>query len=128
MEVNMPGAFVKFQTPKELLNPIYEVVATANQTGKLRKGVNETTKSIERGLAKLVVIAEDVSPEEIVMHLPLLCDEKQIPYVYVPSKQELGNSAGIVVPTAAVAVEEEGEGKRLLDEIKGKLEGLKKPE
>ena len=126
MEVVMGVA--KFQVPKELVNTIYEAVATVNQTGKLRKGVNETTKSIERGLAKLVVIADDVTPEEIVMHLPLLCEEKQIPYVYVPSKQELGNSAGIAVPTASVAVENEGDGEGLVKEIQGKLEGLRKPE
>lgn len=122
----MPGAFVKFQTPKELLNTIHEAIATANQTGKIRKGVNETTKCIERGLAKLVVMAEDVSPEEILMHMPILCDEKSIPYVYVPSKEELGQYAGLTVPTASIAVENEGDGKKLIDEVRSKLEQVKK--
>jgi len=118
MEDNMPA---KTEVPKDLANAIYEAVATANQTGKVRKGVNETTKCIERGLAKLVVIAKDVTPEEIIMHLPMLCDEKQIPYAYVPSKQELGNAVGISVATASVAIESEGDGRKLIDEIRGKL-------
>ena len=48
------------------------------------------TKAIERGNAKFVVIAEDVNPKEVVMHLPVLCDEKQVPYSYVATKKELG--------------------------------------
>ncbi|MFH1294885.1 MAG: 50S ribosomal protein L7Ae [Candidatus Aenigmatarchaeota archaeon] len=119
-------AFVKFQTPADLQNVIHEAIATATQTGKLRKGVNETTKCIERGLAKLVVMAEDVTPEEILMHIPIICEEKQVPYAYVPSKEELGRYAGLSVPTASIAIENEGDGKRLIDEIKSKLSEVKK--
>ena len=122
----MPAAFVKFEVPKELVNKIYEAVTVAKTTGKVRKGVNETTKTIERGLAKLVVMAEDVSPEEILMHLPVLCEEKKVPYAYVPSKEELGKAVGIDVPTSSVAVSEEGDSKKLIAEIAEKLKGLKK--
>jgi len=62
--------YVRFEVPKELANQVYEAVEKARDTGKVRKGVNETTKAIERGEAKLVVIAEDVDPAEIVAHLP----------------------------------------------------------
>ncbi len=119
-------AIIKFEVPKDLANRIYEAVTTAKSSGKIRIGVNETTKAIERGLAKLVVIAADVSPEEVVMHLPLLCEEKEIPYSTVPSKEELGRSVGIQVPTSSVAITEEGEGKALVAEIAAKLEDAKK--
>ena len=119
-------AFVKFEVPKELSSKVYEAVTVAKTTGKVRKGVNETTKAVERGLAKLVVMATDVSPEEILMHLPVICDEKKVPYVYVPSKQELGMSAGIGVPTSSVAIVETGEAKKLVEEIIKKIEELKK--
>ncbi|MEM2959965.1 MAG: ribosomal L7Ae/L30e/S12e/Gadd45 family protein, partial [Candidatus Bathyarchaeia archaeon] len=86
----MPKAFyVKFEVPSEVTNAVYEAVQVASRTGKVRRGTNETTKAVERGLAKLVVIAEDVDPPEVVAHLPLLCDERKIPYVYVPSKAKL---------------------------------------
>jgi len=52
------------EVPKELVDKIYEVIETAKTTGKVIKGTNETTKAIERGKAKLVVIAKDVSPPE----------------------------------------------------------------
>lgn len=98
---------------------ILELVEAARETGKIRKGVNETTKAIERSLAKLVVVAEDVDPPEIVMHLSSLCDEKKIALVKVPSKAELGRAAGLDVPSASVAVVEAGEGRKKLQEITG---------
>ncbi|HLD78518.1 MAG TPA: 50S ribosomal protein L7Ae [archaeon] len=119
-----PG-FVKFEVPKDLASKAYEAIATARSSGKLKKGVNEVTKAIERGIAKLVVMAEDVTPEEVLMHIPALCEEKSVPFVYVPSKLELGKAAGIEVPTSAIAVAEEGEAKKLVGEIAGKVKGLK---
>ena len=99
---------------------ILEVIEAARETGKIRRGVNEVTKSVERGEAKVVVFAEDVDPPEIVMHLPALCDEKKIPYVKVPSKVELGRAAGIDVGTTAVAVADAGEAKKTLADVLGK--------
>ncbi|MCD6590756.1 MAG: 50S ribosomal protein L7ae [Candidatus Aenigmarchaeota archaeon] len=123
--MKMPG-YVKFEVPKDLVDKIYEAVEIAKNTGKVRKGVNETTKCIERGLAKLVIMATDVQPEEILMHIPALCEEKKIPYTYVPSKLELGKAAGIDVASSSIAIEEEGDAKRLIDDIRKKLEALKK--
>ena len=99
---------------------VYEAIETAKATGKLRKGTNEVTKAIEKGEAKLVATAKDVSPPEITMHIPLLCEEKGIPCAEVPSKEELGAAAGIEKPTAAVAIVQEGEAKGIIKEISGK--------
>lgn len=98
----MAKSYVKFDTPQDVRQTALDAVQAGR--GGLRKGTNETTKAIERGEAKLVVIAEDVDPEEIVMHLPLLCQEKRIPFAYVKDKKSLGEAAGLSVGTAAVAV------------------------
>ena len=95
----------------------YEAIELANKTGKIRKGTNEATKAIEKGKAKLVVIAQDVTPKEITMHIPMLCKEKNIPCVEVPSKEELGAAAGMPVGTAAVAITEAGEAKDAISEL-----------
>lgn len=95
----------------------YEAVEVANSTGKIRKGSNEATKALEKGKAKLVVIAKDISPPEITMHLPVLAKEKNIPCIEVPSKEELGAAAGLSVGTAAVAIVQEGEAKKIIAEI-----------
>jgi len=118
--------FVKFQVPKDLANKVYEAVSVAKANGKIRKGVNETTKAIDRGIAKLVVLAEDVTPPEILMHLPILCDEKKVPYVYVPSKVELGKMCGIEVPTSSIAIVQEGDARKLVAEIAEKVRALGK--
>ncbi len=122
----MPKSYVKFSVSKELSDKVLQLVEMAKNSGKIKKGTNETTKAIEKSIAQLVVIAEDVDPEEIVMHLPALCDEKKVPYVFVPSKQDLGRSAGIDKAMAAAAVTEAGEGKNLLKEIVQGLEAAKK--
>ncbi|MDP8003106.1 MAG: 50S ribosomal protein L7Ae [Caldisphaera sp.] len=114
--------FVLFDVPEDLAEEIYKVVSKAKGSGKVKKGTNETTKAIERGNAKLVVIATDVDPPEIVAYLPLLCDSKKIPFIYVPSKKKLGESVGIEVGAASVAIVESGEAendiKKIVDKIK----------
>ncbi len=117
--------YVKFEVPEELAQKAYEALQKARETGKIKKGTNETTKAVERGLAKLVLIAEDVDPPEIVAHLPLLCEEKKIPYVYVPSKKKLGEAAGIEVAAASAAILDPGEARTLVEEIVAKVNELK---
>lgn len=95
----------------------YEAVEIARKTGKITKGTNEVTKAIEKEKAKLIVYAKDVSPPEVVMHLPLLAKEKGIVAIEVPSKDELGAAAGLKVGTASVAIIKEGDAKDLLREL-----------
>lgn len=117
--------YVRFEVPEDLAKKAYEALSKARATGKIKKGTNETTKAVERGLAKLVLIAEDVDPPEIVAHLPLLCEEKKIPYIYVPSKAELGKAAGIEVAAASACIIDPGEAKDLVDEIIKKVSEIK---
>ena len=118
--------YVRFQVSKELQDLAYEVVEKARDTVKVAKGTNEATKHVERGQAKLVVMAEDVTPEEILAHMPLLCEEKNIPYTYVHSKQELGSAAGLKVPTGAVAVLNLEKEKEAIEIIVNKIDAVKK--
>lgn len=94
-----------------------EAIELAKKTGKIRKGTNEVTKVVERGQAKLVVIAKNVNPPEIVMHLPALCEEKKIPLVEVEKKEDLGAAAGLGVATSAVAIISEGEAKDIIKQL-----------
>ena len=96
---------------------IFEAIELAKASGKIKKGTNEVTKAVERGVAKLVVVAEDASPKEITMHLPLLSKEKEIPCVMVGSKEELGAAAGLGVSTVAIAIVQEGQSKDLIKDI-----------
>lgn len=118
--------YVKYEVPKEIVDAAYEALQIAAKTGIVRKGTNEATKAIERARAKLVVIAEDVDPPEVVAHLSLICDERKIPYVFVSSKDEIGKAVGIDVPAAAACVVEEGEAAGLIKEIITRMEKAKR--
>ena len=88
---------------------VYSVIEKAKKTGKIDKGINEVTKAVERGVAKLAVVAADVEPKELTQHIPIICKEKDIKFVEADSKEKLGISAGINVPCSAIAVIEAGE-------------------
>jgi large subunit ribosomal protein L7Ae len=115
----------KFDVPKDLSDKAYQAVEIARKSGRVRKGTNESTKAVERGAAKLVVIATDVDPPEIVAPLPYICDEKKIPFIFVPSKEKLGNACGIDVAAGAVAIAEAGEAEKLVKESVEKLKEMR---
>ncbi len=122
----MPNPYyVDFEVPEELMKATLEVVRMARETGKIRKGVNEVIKSIERGQAKFVVIAMDVDPPEIVGFLPTLCKERKIPYIFVSSKKDLGEAAGLSVNASSVSIIEPGDAKDFMDEIIKKVNEIR---
>ena len=122
----MAQMYIKFEVPAELSNKALEALEMARDTGKIRKGTNETTKAVERGIAKLVIIGEDVNPPEIVAHMPALCEEKNTPYIYVKKQVELGAASGLTVGSGAAAIIEPGRGKELVEEVAQKVQALKK--
>jgi large subunit ribosomal protein L7Ae len=118
--------YVRFEMPGDLVEKVYQLVELASDTGKVARGTNEVTKKVERGEAALVVMAEDVAPPEIVAHLPILCEEKNVSFAYVPSKQELGVVSGLKKPTASVSVQDAGTAKAMLAEIVDAVKKAKK--
>jgi large subunit ribosomal protein L7Ae len=118
------SVYVDFDVPADLAEDALEALQVARDTGSVKKGTNETTKAVERGNAVLVYVAEDVQPEEVVMHLPELCDEKDVPYVFVETQDDIGHAAGLEVGSAAAAIVDAGEAEGDIDSIAGKLEEL----
>jgi len=117
--------YVNFDVPADLQDDALEALEVARDTGQVKKGTNESTKAIERGNADLVLIAEDVQPEEIVMHLPELADEKGVPFVFVSEQDELGHAAGLEVGSAAAAVVDAGDAEDDVEDIAEKVEELR---
>ena len=117
------AGYVNKETAPEMAAKILEVLTIAKDTGVIKKGANEVTKSIEKGNAKIVVIAGDVSPPEVVVHIPSLCEDKGIPYEFIAARKDLGGVIGVSVGCAAVAIENPGNASELLRDI---FEGEKK--
>ena len=99
---------------------ILELVQQATNYKQLKKGANEATKTLNRGISEFIVMAADTEPLEILLHLPLLCEDKNVPYVFVGSKQALGRACGVSRPVIAASVTT-NEGSQL----KGQIQSLK---
>lgn len=122
-EVN-PKAFPLAGT--QLSNKIIDLVQQASHYKQLKKGANEATKTLNRGISEFIVMAADTQPLEILLHLPLLCEDKNVPYVFVPSKTALGRACGVSRPVVACSVttNEGSELKVQIQSIKNEIEKL----
>jgi len=109
----------------QLTNTILEVVQQANNYKQLKKGANEATKALNRGIAEFIVMAADAEPIEILLHLPLLCEDKNVPYVFITSKKALGRACGISRPVVAASVLA-NEGSQLKTQIQNLKDSIEK--
>ena len=97
---------IAFETPKDIQEQVYELVKAIGKDGrgKIKKGANEVTKAAERGIASMIVMAENVNPGELLAHVPMICKEKGIPFIYVEDQGYLADSAGMTAGTRTAAV------------------------
>merc|ERR1712072_1518308 len=79
-------------------------VQQASNYKQLKKGTNESTKTLNRGIAEIIILAADAEPLEILLHLPLLCEDKNVPYVFVKSKTSLGRACGVTRPVISCSI------------------------
>ena len=110
----------------ELSVSILDLVQQSCNYKQLKKGANEATKTLNRGISEFIVLAADAEPLEILLHLPLLCEDKNVPYVFVPSKIALGRACGVSRPVIACSVtsNEASQLKDQIQKIKDKIEQL----
>ncbi|PHU05018.1 NHP2-like protein 1 [Capsicum chinense] len=109
----------------QLTTTIMDLVQQAANYKQLKKGANEATKTLNRGIAEFVVMAADTEPLEILLHLPLLAEDKNVPYVFVPSKQALGRACGVTRPVIACSVTS-NEGSQLKSQIQQLKDAIEK--
>merc|ERR1712194_755420 len=100
----------------QLTVTILDVTQQAANYKQLKKGANEATKTLNRGIAELIVMAADAEPLEILLHLPLICEDKNVPYVFVKSKTALGRACGVSRPVIACSITSK-EGSKLNTQI-----------
>lgn len=65
---------------------VYKVVKKATKVKGIKRGVKEVVKGIRKGEKGLCIIAGDISPIDVISHIPVLCEENDIPYIFTPSK------------------------------------------
>merc|ERR1719410_2513270 len=95
------------KTTKKILKLVKKVKSYKHH---LRRGVKEVLKYVRRGEKGLVVLAGDVYPIDVVSHIPVFLEENGIPYMFVPSKRELGSAIGQKRPTSCTLIKLPKEG------------------
>ncbi|ELR16019.1 ribosomal protein L7Ae/L30e/S12e/Gadd45 family protein [Acanthamoeba castellanii str. Neff] len=104
---------------------LLDLVQQATNYKQLKRGANEATKTLNRGISELIIMAADAEPLEILLHLPLLCEDKNVPYVFVPSKAALGRAAGVSRPVISVSITT-NEGSQLKTQINNMKDAVEK--
>lgn len=56
-------------------------------------------------IISVCIIAADISPIDVLSHLPILCEEKGVPYIYVRSRAEVGEACKTKRPTSCVFIQ-----------------------
>lgn len=110
----------------DLTIALLDLVQQATNYKQTKKGANEATKTLNRGISEMIIMAADAEPIEILLHLPLLCEDKNVPYVFVPSKVALGRACGVSRPVIACSIttNEASQLKSTIDGMKIKIEQL----
>ncbi|EEB89008.1 hypothetical protein MPER_12950 [Moniliophthora perniciosa FA553] len=89
---------------KKLVKKLHKTIKKASKARQVKRGVKEVVKGIRKGEKGLLILAADISPIDIISHLPILSEEAGVPYVFVSSKEELGFASSTKRPTSCVMI------------------------
>merc|ERR1712159_641703 len=88
----------------KLAKKLFKVIKKATKSKQVLRGVKEVVKAVRKGTKGLAVIAGNISPMDVISHLPILCEDKDVPYVYVRAKEELGAAGLTKRPTSCMLI------------------------
>ncbi|XP_022211258.1 H/ACA ribonucleoprotein complex subunit 2-like protein [Drosophila obscura] len=122
------NAIAKPMAGKKLAKKCYKLVKKAmKHKTYLRNGLKDVQTRLRKGETGICIFAGDVTPVDIMCHLPAVCEEKGIPYAYTPSRADLGAAMGVKRGTVALLIRQNDDYKDLYDEVKEELSGLNVP-
>ena len=123
-EVPLERTVVPFAVPladEKGMKKVYKTIKKAAKNGTLKRGVKEVVKTLRKSPASapgntsfpgVVIIAGDISPQDVISHLPVLCEDHNVPFIFVTSRAELGAAAKTKRPTSVVMIMEKQDGKK----------------
>merc|ERR1711944_254515 len=115
----------KPMAPKKLTKKIYKCIKKGSKhTTFIRNGLKDVQARIRKGERGLVVFAGDVTPTDVMCHLPSVCEEKGLPYVFTPSRALLGQAMGVKRGSLIVMIRKHEEFADLYQECKEEVEKL----
>ncbi|CAB1441924.1 unnamed protein product [Pleuronectes platessa] len=111
---------------RKLSKKLYKCVKKAAKVKNIRRGVKEVQKFINKGEKGIVVLAGDTLPIDVYCHLPIMCEDRNLPYAYIPSKVDLGSSAGSKRPTCVILIKPHQDYQEAYDECAEEVTALPK--
>ncbi|KAK2827996.1 hypothetical protein Q5P01_019030 [Channa striata] len=112
---------------RKLSKKLYKCVKRASKVKNIRRGVKEVQKFINKGEKGIVVLAGDTLPIDVYCHLPIMCEDRNLPYAYIPSKVDLGSSAGSKRPTCVILIKPHEDYQDAYNECFEEVNNLPKP-
>ena len=103
--IELVSVIAKPMANKKLTKKLYKVVKKSQSAKRTKRGVREVVKGLRKDMKGLVVLAGDISPIDVISHIPVYCEDKGVPYCYVPSRRELGAACLTRRPTSVVMVQ-----------------------
>lgn len=125
--VTLVSVIAKPLADKKLTKKLYKAVKKSRKVKKLKRGVREVVKGLRKNEKGVVILAGDVSPIDVVSHIPVLCEDKGLPYCYVPSRRDLGAASLTKRPTSVVLVKSDGDYEELYQECYSAVDALPLP-
>lgn len=90
---------------RKIAKRLYKLIkkAAKSEKGNLKQGLTDIQKAIRKDEKGIIVLAGNVSPIDVYSHIPAMCEEKELPYVYTPSREHLGLASGHkVIPSSTL--------------------------
>uniref|UniRef100_A0A8D0NL72 H/ACA ribonucleoprotein complex subunit 2 n=1 Tax=Sus scrofa TaxID=9823 RepID=A0A8D0NL72_PIG len=107
-----------------LTGKLYKCIKKAIKQKQIQHGVKEVQKFIDKGKKGIMVLAGDTLPVEVYCHLPVMCEDRNLPYIYIPSKTNLGAAAGSKRPTCVIMVKSHKDYQEAYDECLEEVQAL----
>merc|ERR1712059_192396 len=119
------SVIAKPMASKKLTKKVYKLIKKGSKHKTyVRNGLKDVQSRIRKGERGIVVFAGDVTPIEVMCHMPAVCEEKGLPYVYTPSRQDLGTAMGVKRGCLMVMVREHEDYKELFDDLTKEITDL----
>ena len=112
---------------RRLTGKLYKCIKKAIKQKQIQHGVKEVQKFIDKGKKGIMVLAGDTLPVEVYCHLPVMCEDRNLPYIYIPSKTNLGAAAGSKRPTCVIMVKSHKDYQEAYDECLEEVQALPPP-
>lgn len=125
--VTLVNAIANPLASKKLTKKLYKLVKKSQKAKRLKRGVREVVKGLRKDEKGVVILAGDVSPIDVISHIPVFCEDKGVPYCYVPTRKDLGAAAFTKRPTSVVMVQSAEDYKTLYEDCHSTVDALPLP-